>query len=496
MKKGYLTVYLSLSLGIILSLILALAEGARINAIRMQIECVTDIACNSVLAEYHRQLLEQYDLFYVDTSYGTASASYANTESHLRNYMNHNYSMQDIDTLRNYRDIFKLSAEDVSLLSTAIATDEHGIGLKRQAILYEKDKVGLAFAEDIMNNLQTVTEYEQESNELQQTRQDVEEQLNEMIKQKEESLPPEKKKVETENGVTEIEVKPQIIRDNPADMVNAARGFSVLDLVIKDRNTMSYQKITPSNYVTGRQLHTGDGRQGGIEYPDSLLDNIIFHEYIMEKCGKYTDTLDKSLLKYQTEYIICGKAGDKENLEGIVYRLLLLREAANVLYLLSDSNKMAEIQALSTTLTLICMVPEAEPLVRYSIMFAWAFVESISDVRILLDKGRVPLVKSGNTWRTQLLQMTNFQNRSEDGNSGSSGMSYEDYLRVFLCLTDENTVTMRLMDVMEMDIRQTAGNENFRMDACMDSFEMFAHIRSGYGYEFTIQRKYGYELTG
>lgn len=495
MKKAYLTVYLSLSLGVILSLILALTEAARVNAIRMQIECVTDTACNSVLAEYHRQLLEQYELFYVDTAYGTANAAYANTEAHLRSYMEHNFSLHDITTLRNYRDVLGLSTEDVSLLSAAIATDQQGIGLKRQAVLYMKDKVGLTFAEDIIKNLQTVMQYEQESTGIKEQRQNVEEQLNEMINQKEESLPVEKKIIETENGPQEIEVKPEITRDNPADIVNAARGFSILQLVIKDANAISYQKITPSNYVSGRQLHAGSGRQEGMKYPDSLLENIVFHEYILEKCSRYTEVLDKSLLKYQTEYIICGKDSDDKNLEGIMNRLLLLREVANVLYLMSDSAKMAEIQALSMTLTLICMVPEAEPLVRYSILFAWAYVESIRDVRILFNNGKVPLLKSSSTWETELLKMTQFQEDYEEG-SGGEGLSYEDYLRLFLCLMDEDTVTMRLMDIMEMDIRQTAGNENFRMDACMDYFEMLAGVSSAYGYDFTIQRKYGYEPTG
>lgn len=91
--------------------------------------------------------------------------------------------------------------------------------------------------------------------------------------------------------------------------------------------------------------------------------------------------------------------------------------------------------------------------------------------------------------------MTQFQENYDDGSSGE-GLSYEDYLRILLCLTDEDTVTMRLMDIMEMDIRQTTGNENFRMDACMDCFEICAVVSSAYGYEFSIQRKYGYELTG
>lgn len=72
MRKGYITVFLTLSLTLILSLVFTVIEGARISAIRMKFECVADIGMNSVLAEYHRELLEQYDLLFVDMSYGEA----------------------------------------------------------------------------------------------------------------------------------------------------------------------------------------------------------------------------------------------------------------------------------------------------------------------------------------------------------------------------------------------------------------------------------------
>lgn len=494
MKKGYLTVYLSLSLGIILSLILALTEWARVNAIRMQIECVADTAAVSILAEYHRQLLEQYELFFIDTSYGTERAAYANTEAHLKDYMEHNFSLKGIGTIQKYRDILKLSTRNVSLLSAAVATDENGIGIKRQAVLYEKDKIGLSLIEDIMNNLQTVTEYEIESKKIQEQRISVEEELNELINRTEENLPAEREIIETENGLEEIEVKPKITRDNPADIVNASRGLSVLNLVVEDRNALSYQKITPSNYVTGRQLHAGSGRQEEADYPDSFIENILFHEYILDQCSRYTCSFDKSLLKYQVEYMVAGRDSDEENLKSIVNRLLLIREAANVLYLLSDSSKMAEIETVSTVLSLVCMLPEAEPFVRYSILFAWGYVESIQDVRDLLDKKRVPLMKSSSTWKSNLLQMTDYNKYFDQGESEGEGMSYEDYLRIFLCMTDEEVVTMRLADIIEMDIRKTPGNENFRMDACIDSFEFIANVSSGYGYDFCIQRKYGYEI--
>ena len=84
MRKGYITVFLSLSLALLLSLVFTVIEGARISAIRMKFECVADIGMNSVLAEYHRELLKQYDLLFVDTSYGGGTASIGNTEAHLR----------------------------------------------------------------------------------------------------------------------------------------------------------------------------------------------------------------------------------------------------------------------------------------------------------------------------------------------------------------------------------------------------------------------------
>ena len=67
-KEGYITVYLSLSLLVMLSLIFTLIEGIRMQTIRFQTECVMDIGLNSIFAEYHRELLDQYDLFAIDTT--------------------------------------------------------------------------------------------------------------------------------------------------------------------------------------------------------------------------------------------------------------------------------------------------------------------------------------------------------------------------------------------------------------------------------------------
>ncbi len=106
LTKGYLTVYLSMTITIILSLILVLFQGARIGAVRMKTECVADIAMNSVLAEYSRALYEQYGLLMVDTSYGTGTHSVVNTEEHLGYYVKKNFERPAAGALLGANTVF------------------------------------------------------------------------------------------------------------------------------------------------------------------------------------------------------------------------------------------------------------------------------------------------------------------------------------------------------------------------------------------------------
>ena len=70
MIKGEITIFLALSLTIICGFILAILESARVAVIRMEIEIAMDMGIQSIFAEYNRELLERYDLFFIDTSYG------------------------------------------------------------------------------------------------------------------------------------------------------------------------------------------------------------------------------------------------------------------------------------------------------------------------------------------------------------------------------------------------------------------------------------------
>ena len=71
-------------------------------------------------------------------------------------------------------------------------------------------------------------------------------------------------------------------------------------------------------------------------------------------------------------------------------------------------------------------------------------------------------------------------------------MDYQDYLRILLALSDITEQTFRAMDVAEAEIRNTVGNEHFRLDACICKLQTEICIESTYGYTVNIIKKKGY----
>ncbi len=135
-------------------------------------------------------------------------------------------------------------------------------------------------------------------------------------------------------------------------------------------------------------------------------------------------------------------------------------------------------------------LPELQPVFETALILAWAYLESLYDVRTLLAGGRVELLKTDAGWHYSL---ANIWSPPADGREEKGeGLCYEDYLRILLYVQSPDVLAMRFMDLMEMDIRLTPGNSHFRMDGCMDSLEAEAVIYSGYGFSFTIKREKGY----
>ena len=191
------------------------------------------------------------------------------------------------------------------------------------------------------------------------------------------------------------------------------------------------------------------------------------------------------------EYILFGRESDIENLKAAANRILLIREGLNFAYLLGDPAKKGAAQALAASLAAAILFPPAEPVIEAALLLCWAFAESIVDMRMLFQGQKVPAVKSSASWQTSLEGLTGLLGNWGEEKTGEEGIGYEDYLKILLLLQSREKMTIRAMDVVEMEIRNKDGKETFRLDCCIGALEAEAAVGSDIK-TYQINRSYGY----
>ena len=301
---GYLTIYVALSLTVMLSLCLTIIEGARRSSIEWEAECIMDVSMNSVLAEYHREVLNQYNLLYIDSAYGSAYPSYYNTEARLKYYLEQNLNLQEVSYVDFvYKDLLGMQLSDVWLKEVTLATDLSGKLFQRKAAEAVWDDSGMQTLENVSDWVQTI-----DSNGL--LERDIEAEKAEVDARLEE-LQGTEKLLEDQTWIT-------VKIENPTRHLNDMRAKGVLRWVLPEGSIISGQRVDLSQYISARRKRgkINVGNPGQI--PDiTPLENVLFHEYIIRYSGRYNAPKKGSLLQYQTEYVISGKAKDEENLKNV-----------------------------------------------------------------------------------------------------------------------------------------------------------------------------------
>lgn len=476
-ENGYLTVYLALCLTLVLSLYLALIDGARRGGSAMEATCAAEMGMQNIMAEYHRELLNRFNLFAIDSSYGTEVCGKKNTEAHLMGYLKKNLSTDSVLGKYLYRDFLGLRADDAELTGVSILTDGGGAVFRGMAIGAVRNDVGLELLDEIQEWMSVV-----EVNGLSEAGYDEERQrLDETL---EEYDGREVQISETETICLEVE--------NPAAQLNAKRGLGILHLVTENAESLS-GKAVDSTMLVGYRMTQGNINSGNrkVQPADSLWERILFQEYLLRYLGCHGSGKEDGALDYQIEYLIAGKNYDTDNLQSVANRLSALREAANVIYLLTDAEKSTEIHEAAILACGLIALPELIPILEAAILFGWAYAESVYDVKTLLAGGKVPLIKDKGSWHYALENA--LWGDTDDAAGEGRGLAYQDYLRILMMLTDLDTLTARAMDMAEADIRLTSGNARFRMDACYAEVEAVMRISSSFGYKFELRRERAYQ---
>ena len=504
MRKGVITVYLAITFSILLSIILGAIQAAKYSAYRVVCECALQSALFSAFGEYNKELLEQYDLLYIDLSYMTNQVSYRALTDRMEQYMNENLKEPE-GRLLFANDFFGTGNAHVSMTRCEKASDLFGSNLKKQAVEYTKDLIGADFITDFLSLIRVKKEYalDEESFKKKKAALDIE---------AAEALENTKSTKETEDAKT----------------INSMLSIDYLDItyirpltafLLKGNvSTVSgkhFQILDAPSFRLKSNLESAEGAFSETE-TDPLAD-VYFTEYIVRKCGNYVRPKENSYLQYEAEYIYGGRNNDSENLGLVVESIFFIRTAANFISLQQDKEKKEVVDLIAEGINAFTDIPA--PIVSALIMCIWAAGEASYDVEDLYNGERVALIKNADDFnlsingglknllpdhtykasgKNELVPVgeTNIGSYSADSKKleVSINLSYEDYLRILIYLLPSSVKSLRMMDIIELDVHITPGNENFRIDWCLNGAEFDVTVKSEFGAEYKLKRKYSYSF--
>lgn len=540
--RGQITVFFSLIVTLILSLIVVCIQGAIKSTIAMQTECVVDMGLDSVFAEYHRELLEQYELFLIDTSYGVSNPSIANTENHLLQYMEYNVDPQKGNLIMDLFDWNQMEIVDAMITDEIYATDQKGYEIKKQAISYMKNRIGMDEIEYIKDKVTEINQDGLLERELDLERQELrdsilkeeekvnEENLNldqnemnqeEIIQENQENQNNQKNQNQNGKFFMESETNSD---DNSIQTKGERARLGILSMVIKDTSVISRSELCKEELLSSRIIYDkkedskenqeGNKKDREVQKFD-MSEEVLFVEYLLSQFHSYVDVEEYAgALSYEVEYLLGGKETDVENLKKVVHSMLLMREVANYMYLLTDQEKMGEADALAWTFGVVTLNPEMQPAYKQLILLSWAYGEGLLDVRKLLEGGKVPLKKTRENWQLGIDNMFQIgldlvigsEANKDDGKNinetngntkyenedDETGLDYKMYLRLLLLVENKEDVLTRSMNLIEANIRKTEGNSEFRLDGCIGGMSANVEMKGKFGFDFVISRKYYY----
>lgn len=464
--NGSITVFLSLTLSFLMLMVLTFNALCIGNAEKMRFEIASDTAFNSVLGEYSKYLRDRFDLLYVDASYLSGNPGPDRVRNRLIFYMKKN-TEEVLSTPGSPWG--NMSIDECVVEDFETATGADGLNMASQAVKYVHDSPHTlelqAEAMEAMMNAPVAAVLDG---------QDPMEEINGYM---EALLGMELPKKKNEKGMW-IEVP----LANPADWVYGLMGSDILYLSEASDLTISSAIIDTGNLISNRGAVNTKAGKDDYEYSEDA-----YIAYLLDKFGCYKNEMEETPLKCSLEYIAVGKSSDYENFKEVVMRIFKWRLVDNLRLAFSDGRLKGEAMAAALLLEVCTLNPAFVQPVADTIVAACAFLETISDLRVILSEGRIPLVKSSHNMSVANILTGNIYHASSD-----EGLSYRQYVEIMIINMEVSEKILRTMDLMEIETRQKTGNECFCMDWCMEEITAFLQA-SGSGIErYRIRRKYGY----
>lgn len=427
-QKGSLTLFSILLVILVVGCLLSLLEGARFLEMQRIARNRTLVAVESAFANYNKCLWDTYRIL---------GCNREEMEACLLLSGNGGYSESEYGI-----NLFLMRTDEVAVERYTLLTDGNGAVYIEAVSNYMRNNMVYETAKAIYNQYDSVkallNSNQSDGTEIDKALESLEELEKEKTQKKRTSA--------VSKGTSES-------KGNLLTQIKSLQEKGVLELVIQDSNHISNKEYELSEAVSQRSLQVGNKN---VQEEIDWIDRILLQQYFLTYLADYTNPKENRAVAYELEYLIAGKDSDLENLKYVVGEILMIREAANFAYLLTDNEKVQQAQLLAIGLAGATVNAAAIEAVKYGILLAWSFAESVLDVRALLAGKTVPLIKNRELWT---LSLDNIEDFSEDymmAKESKYGISYQSYLGILILFQKDHQLAYRSMDVQELTIQQEA----------------------------------------
>ena len=482
--KGSITIFLSLALLFVTALIGSLLESARVTVAGEIALDNSYLAEQNILAEYQRELWNDYHIFFVD-------AYLLNGEEGAVKLAN-SYMAKMMPGGKG--DYLGTTASFTSLSFKENMTENDCYFFAKQAAAYMKYGAAAGVGKKLINNanliktaedgtdtlrkgLKIKIEAEKKLIELEREKKKLEEKAND-IKNGAENI---KEIIGTEvhaqskSGLLGVEEAKRLESSNQihTKMVEKPKAMAKKIEVQKSEVQDDTPKYTEKEVADAKKKYkesqknldeaTGDGSARGTlsffisgdkKISKRKISSTAWGEVQTEKEEK-TDLVEKGLLilyakahfknflsktkeddkkealRYGLEYLIAGKESDEANLSSVANRIFGLRTIVWYGYFLTRKDKMAEAEAIAAAIASVLALPAAIEIIKYGIVMGWSMDEARKEVKSLLKGDDIPLLP---------------------GKSEGLKLKYQSFLDSFLVIAS-GKLPVRMVKLIEQNIK-------------------------------------------
>ena len=473
---GSVTIFFALLFPVLLALVVCSIASVQIEAGSAETACVVDESLFTLFSRYDQPLFEKYDLFYLDGSCGTGTMAIHEAAGFTGKCMDELFSQNN--SILYGSSLLHLKRRETSVSGYMLMTDAGGASFESQAIASAGESLGTGLLAGLQKMFYAAESPGTTSSSLTAAEKITSEEL----------LTPEADSVPADDAAADQ--KPVQDVYNPIPVFEALKAQSVLPLVAEQEKIPS-GVVSLATLPSHRPLNKGFGTMRIDGRAVSTDRKILYHQYLVRHFSNFLKPSASTGLSCQTEYIVAGRGTDRDNLEAVVRKMIRLRQLANFSYLMGDAEKQAELTEMAAILTSAFYLPGAEEACRLLLAAGWSYVESLIDVRDLLDGKICPLGKTAATWQVGLDEIAAaLADPASFEKGASSGMNYQDYLCLLLGKAPEG-ITMRAIDMVEAEMR-SSGRSWFCADCLFDSVDLHVETVAEKAVPITYEAHFDY----